>query len=181
MKIKIIVLLAILLFCSKVTLNGEITKEEICNMYSQIIYDLKEQVKRDYRQKELFVSNQIQILNDFPRFIEQMKPLFGNELEKRDIDYKQITNKMDSFNFKCFDKSIKVINAGDYYSKYIKNAKRQAKKYKGICFFSNIGYSYEFAFVEVIVQLSYSRQYSNFYFFKKETNWKLVYFREGCD
>lgn len=172
-----------IILCPFNLLKGQISNEESCNIYSQIIYDLKEQVKNDYKQKDLYVANQIQILNDFPRFIEQMKPLFNNELEKKNIDYSEITNMTDSFDFSgCFDKSIKVINAGDYYAKFDRNPRRYANKIrKGICFFSNIGYSDKFAFVEVIVQLSYSRRYSNFYFFQKETTWKLIYFREGCD
>jgi len=177
MKIKIIVLLAILLFCSKATLKGQITKEEICNIYSLIIYDLKEQVKMDYRQKELFVSNQVMIYDDFARLITVLKPLFGNELEKRNIDCKNFIYKTENIGIDCFNKDIKLISEANYFMKI----KRNAKKSRGICSFSNIGYYDEFAFVEVKVQLSYSRQYSNFYFFKKDTNWKLVYFREGCD
>jgi len=164
-------------------LKGQISNEEACNIYSEIIYDLKEQVKIDYRQKDLFVAYHILILDDFPRFIEQIKPLFNKEIEKWMINYSDITNKTDSFDLRnCFDSRIKVINHADYNEEFHKNPKRYANKIrKGICFFSNIGYSDEFAFVEVIVQLSYSRRYSNFYFFQKDSTWKLIYFREGCD
>lgn len=129
------------------------TNEEICDIYSIIIYDLKDQVKNDYRQKDLYVANQVLIIEDFPRFIDLMKPLFNNELEKRMIKYSNITNRTDSFDLiSCFDNRIKVINHADYYAEFNKNPKRYAnKKRKGICFLSNIGYSDKFAFVEVIV------------------------------
>jgi len=176
-------ILFILFFTPFCLLKAQMSNEEICDIYSQIIYDLKEQVKNDYRQKGLYVANQIQILKDFPRYINLAKGLFSNELDKWMIDYSNITNMTDSFDLtSCFDNRIKVINAGDYYTKFNRNPRRYANKIrKGICLFSNIGYSDEFAFVEVIVQLSYSRRYSNFYFFKKVENWDLIYFREGCD
>lgn len=165
------------LICSCYLLKGQISNEEICKIYSKIIYDLKTQVKKDYGQKELFVSNQILKINNFPKFIEQMKPLFGGELDEKNIDYKQLAYKTDTFNFKCLTKDINLITEGDYHMFHKKNV----KKHRGLCTFSNIGYSDKYAFVGVIVQLSYSRRYSNFYFFQKDSTWKLIYFREGCD
>lgn len=176
MKKKIVILLAAHIFCSTTT-NGQLSFQDKCDIYSQIIYELEIQVKKEYNQKELYVANHLLIIEDFTRFISTINPLFENELSNRNIDYNKFVHRTDSFNFKCFSKKIKLMQESDYYAKRKKYSKRE----KGICYFSNIGYYNNLAFVAVVVQLSYSRRYSNFYFFQKDVNWNIVYYKEGCD
>jgi uncharacterized membrane protein YgaE (UPF0421/DUF939 family) len=143
------------------------------------VYEIKDHVSKEYGQKELFVNNNVIIVDDFVRYIKVISPLFDNELEKRNIDYQKFINKTEKYNLdSCFNKNIKLINEGQYRKKYI----RYKKKSMGICFLYNIAYYDNIAFVQVKVELSYGRTYVNFYFFKIEKDkWELLYSKTDVD
>lgn len=176
MKYKILIIFTMCFLSNCIVLKGQISKKEICYIYSKIIYDLQDYTIKEYKQKKLFLNKDISLIDDFVYSLKVLSPLFENELEKRNIDYKKFINKTESINLdSCFNKKIKLIDEGTYRNK------KYNKKSKGICYISNIAYYDNFAFVRVNVELSYGRRYSNFYFFQKYENWNIIYSKEGCD
>lgn len=178
MKRKIFIVTTLFLFCN-CFVEGQISKEDICALYSQIVLDIKEKNIKVHSERDLFVNDKIDFFDDFVQYLKVSNHLFGDELETRSIDYTKFSNKTDKiFLDSCFNKDIKTINMGLYRDK----KKRFKRKSIGICNLSNIAFYDNYAFIHVSVELSFNRIFGNYYFYKKEKNkWELIYSKTDVD
>lgn len=163
--------LFIFLFLNLFTLKSQINDEDICEIYSTVIYDLKQKIMKYHCQKDLYFFNTTIIVNDFVRYIEIVKTSFNDNLEKNNIDYTKFINKTNNKEINCTFNNITLINGGDFYS----HLKKYSKKRIGMCVCSNIAFYDDYAFFYARITLSNLRTYTNFYFLKKDKNWGIIY------
>jgi len=175
--IKKLLILFSFLFLNFYSLKSQINDEDICEIYSTVIYDLKQQIKEDYCHKDVHIIKSPLIINDFVSYIETCKTFFDDNLVNNNIDYTKFINKTNIKEINCNFNNIKIISGCDYYS----HTKKYARKKTCVCLFSNIAFYDSYAFFNVRIILSYDRVYTNFYFLEKNKKWELIYSSIGHD
>ena len=172
-----ILILFVFLFLNFYSLKSQINDRDICEIYSTVIYDLKDQIKEDYCEKDVHIIKSPLKINDFVNYLEIYKTFFDDNLEKNNIDYTKFINKTNIKEINCNFNNFKIISVCDYYS----HTKKYARKKTCVCLFSNIAFYDNYAFFIASIILSYDRVYTNFYFLRKNKNWELIYSSIGHD
>ncbi|MGB4666500.1 MAG: hypothetical protein WBH72_09375, partial [Bacteroidales bacterium] len=88
-----ILILFIFLYFNFYSLKSQINDRDICEIYSTVIYDLKDQIKENYGQKDVHIIKSPLIINDFVNYLEIYKSFFDDNLVKNNIDYTKFINK----------------------------------------------------------------------------------------
>ena len=142
MKEKILILF-IFLFLNFYSLKSQINDRDICEIYSTVIYDLKDQIKEDYCEKDVHIIKSPLKINDFVNYLEIYKSFFDDNLVKNNIDYTKFINKTNLKEINCNFNNIKIINGYDYYS----HTKKYSRKKICVIIFSNIAFYDNYAFL----------------------------------